>query len=479
MLERTSLGSDTWSLIQENKMALALQYLDLAYQILTKKIIAKPEFFNGQPVPETLKEQAAALMRFAILIEPNCDLAMFHLGTLTLSEKIQPQLSDNLGELMWSNDYSLRAALFFRRSFEKNPLQIYAYAEIGILIAKKTVVAEKNDFIDKIIPSTTAEQAAKIFRYTRTINFNYYRAISYLSSLIELGLIVAIQQDFGDEVMPEKVHDQAVKLYRLSMSKSSKCVYAISRLAIAISKELVVAIPSDFSPATMPTTIAEQAAYLFRYALSIDESCLDALVGMARLISNKQLIPEEQDCKILGISASSPAEEQAATLYRKVIKLDNVYDDAKLALAELIVERKVAPEASDIPGFHLVLTPLSFQLERMLKTVWAKTKVNDLLERAKSYEEILFQKTLVREAEARRVREEKQDQERKEQARLKLAAQELKTAASMLNPTLKRKTLTEQPPTADFKLFPPQGKKQRGEQKEHEVKDESFSLGKV
>jgi hypothetical protein len=313
------------------------------------------------------------------MIDPYCDTAWYNLGVLAFYYQIEPAITDNLGALTWSNNPALIATSYYRSAIHLNPKNIFALTELAVLIKFHDITAEPTDFFDGDMPVRVDDQVAKILRYVRAVDFYHPRATYHLGKLFEEQVIPAMPEDFIDGNTPASTVDQAAILYRISLCNTHEREAACSRLGILVNERLVIAIPSDFSDEEMPTTVPEQAANLFRRGfIAHNKACADALFGLAGLIAAKQIKLTEKDYQLFDLSAENSAEEQAATLYRKIINLKinnsknlshsaNIkYHLAVLELAQLIITKKVLPSANDYSGCAKVYYPLSDHLKFMV-----------------------------------------------------------------------------------------------------------------
>jgi tetratricopeptide (TPR) repeat protein len=363
------MSSERRQFIQRTQNTIAVEYVMLALSILERKTVAKPEDFNGRLMPVSIAEQSADLVRFALTINPNCDLAHYNLGILILSQNVRVQIVDNLGELLFSNNKGMQAAVFFRRAIALNPDSGCAVNALAMLIGSHNVIAKSTDFIDGVLPDTLTKQITTLFRRAHTAVPSYFKASYHLGKLIENYFIDAEPGDFDDQLIPETKVEQAAKLYRQVLQKNVGCPEANASLGLLISKGLIKSLATDFLPEEMPDSVIDQGGLLFRRALVVFVDCSDGLLGMASLIASKKLIPTKLDCELLGLNSTASTAEQAAVLYRKVMKSDKLAIEAKLELAELMLAKEVKPELGDTTPEYNSLLPLSMHLEMMMKNI--------------------------------------------------------------------------------------------------------------
>jgi tetratricopeptide (TPR) repeat protein len=408
---------------------LALELVTLVVEILDKKTDAKVEDFNGRPMPATIGEQAADLLRHALSINPHCELAHYNLGIVIYYHDAKPQIIDNLGELLWSNQKPSIAAVFYRRAIKGNPDSACVLTELGILIASAAIDAIKSDFVDGIMPGCIFAQGAILYRRANIANPLYSRSRLRLAHLIEVNLVTAEAVDFDDNVIPGTAIEQAAKLYRQVIAKNINIAEACGLLSSLIYRGLVSAIVTDFPELNMPATMPEQVLLLFRIALNSYNENRESLIGMAGLIASHMVKPNEEDCKVLEINSKASAAEQAAAIYRKVMRIYQADCDALIGLGELILAGSVKPVVSDTPGFQNLLPEvlhLSMMMREVFKVRPNSREAQDLLNKADLKEKEGYEKESARIA----VERTRNDERRYQEIQARLAIKEKPSGSS-------------------------------------------------
>jgi hypothetical protein len=461
MLERPT--SDLWQSIKLLNTELAAKYVDLAIDILAGKQLAEPEFFPLQTIPGNLLEQAATLLRHALVLDPECDKAHYQLGMLFLRHKIISLMADQFPiDIMW--DYSQnacdsKATLCFRRalSFDGNS---HAYIELGRLILNGKTLPQPSDFPEgEFNPhASLAEHAATLFRVARRFNSELGAPLFELGKLIEAERIDFHIEDYTFETLMNDKKSHAAAFYRTAIHAPEPVVHAKAYLANLIAAGVVKAINEDYAPFPMPEGFAEQAKYLYLEVLKIDSNCFVSMFGLAKLIIRGLIDPPEN---LNNSDIASPAE-QAATLLRRVLTLEPDHPEVTLELADLLLERKVKllpSEANLVSRFYAI----ELMIQRILRTGNANQPAKDFLLKIEDKQKQFDAECLEREKKARSEREAnsaRQAEEKLKTQQEKLQAKQQKSAKAV------RKANDLTPSSSSSSLFAQQKKLRLTKEKE-------------
>ena len=470
MLERQT--SDLWQSMQSLNTELALKYVTLAQEILTGKQLAQVEFFPLKVIPGNLPEQAAALLRHALLLDPKCDQAHYYLGILFLKYQIISIMSDALHpDIMW--DYTQRgcnakAAVCLRRALAINFANSHALTALGKMVLNNQTMAQGADFPDGEynLRSSVAEHAANLFRIARRFNNDLSEPLFELGKLIEVGRISFDYQDYDFESPLDDNHSHAACFYRAALRTSEPIIHTKANLGNLIAAYFIKAEKEDFANGIIPEEVPQQANALFDEVLQVDPNCCLSLLGFAKLIMCGLIQPIEQESSSSnGIASPS---EHAATVLRKIIAIDPDNATATICLAELILDQKIKMlpcEKGTLSHFFA----LEMMVRKIFRTLPDYPPALEFLEKVVAKEKEYEAQSLER---ARQQRVEREAESARQQE-AKLKAQQNKLHAQQqksVKPVRKAEIIVSSAPSST--LFSPQ-KKLRSE-KEKEIKSSSI-----
>jgi hypothetical protein len=147
------------------------------------------------------------------------------------------------------------------------------------------------------------------------------------------------------------------------------------------------------------------------------------------LIASHMVKPNEEDCKVLEINSKASAAEQAAAIYRKVMRIYQADCDALIGLGELILAGSVKPVVSDTPGFQNLLPEvlhLSMMMREVFKVRPNSREAQDLLNKADLKEKEGYEKESARIA----VERTRNDERRYQEIQARLAIKEKPSGSS-------------------------------------------------